>query len=90
MTEAKAKRIAIAVTIGAVILAFVLFCVLVFQFVEIGKGKAKYNELNTEIARYKELKENGENTLEARSSYWWIVSRARELGYVFDGDKILK
>ena len=46
--------------------------------------------LNAEIATYKQLLEEGDKTIEARTSRWWIEQRARELGYIFDGDHIYK
>lgn len=88
MTEEKFKRTVVAVTVGAVLLVAVLVCVMVYQLIAIGVHKNKIASLNAEIERYKLLRDNEEKSIEARSSYWWIVQRARELGYVFDGDKV--
>ena len=88
MTEEKRKRLVVASTIGAVILMVILVFVAVFQLVSIGNQKRQINELNDRIAEYKVLIEDETKVKEARSSYWWIVGRARELGYCFDGDKI--
>ena len=38
------------------------------------------------IAEYDELYASGEDTLQARSKRLWIERRARELGYVYEGD----
>ncbi|MBQ9104153.1 MAG: hypothetical protein IJY57_03600 [Clostridia bacterium] len=62
---------------------------MIFQIISISVEKKKLNELEEQIAIYKELIEDGEDTVEARTSRWWIIERARELGYVFDGDKLL-
>ncbi len=72
------------------LLLVVLLGVLIFQFVSIGVEKSKKAELEKSIAEYKRLIDGGEEELAARSEYWWIVKRARELGYRFDGDKIYK
>lgn len=88
MTEKKAKRVIVASTIGAVLLLFILVSVMVYQLVKISIEKKRYNELVSMCEEYKALNEEGKQTIEARSSYWWIVQRARELGYVFDGDYV--
>ncbi|MBQ9513723.1 MAG: hypothetical protein IJR66_01910 [Clostridia bacterium] len=88
MTEQKAKRVIVASTVGAVLLLFILLSVMVYQIVKIRIEKKRYDELVTICEEYKNLNEEGKKTIEARSSYWWIVQRARELGYVFDGDYI--
>lgn len=90
MNEGKLKRVIIATTVGAVLLLVILIAVMVFQLISIGVHKKKEAELNAQIAIYKELKETSEDALEERSAYWWIVQRARELGYYFDGDKIYR
>ena len=90
MNEGKLKRVIIATTVGAVLLLVILIAVMIFQLISISVQKRKEAELNEQIAIYKELKETNENALEERSTYWWIVQRARELGYYFDGEKIYK
>ena len=88
-TEKKFKNLIVAGTVGAVLLLVILLSVMIFQIISISVEKKKLNELEEQIAIYKELIEDGENTVEARTSRWWIIERARELGYVFDGDKLL-
>lgn len=89
MTEKKFKNLIVAGTVGAVLLLVILLSVMIFQIISISVEKKKLNELEEQIAIYKELIEDGEDTVEARTSRWWIIERARELGYVFDGDKLL-
>ena len=88
MTESKFKRVVVSLTVGAVLLIVILVSVLVYQLVSINKAVAKREELDNAIKEYNILKEDADKQLEAYSSYWWIVQRARELGYSFDGDKL--
>lgn len=88
MKEEKAKRLIVAGTVGAVLLLLILVLVMVYQLISIGVKKQKEAELDAKIAEYKRLIEEEGETEEAVSSYWWIVQRSKELGYVFDGDKI--
>ncbi len=88
MTEEKFKKTVVAVTVGAVLLVIVLVTVMIYQLIAINVADRRLDELNAEIEKYKLLRDDEEKIIEARSSYWWIVQRARELGYVFDGDKI--
>lgn len=89
MTEKKAKNLIVAGTIGAILLIVILLSVMLFQLISISVEKKELAELEEQISIYKELVANGEDTVEARTSRWWIIERARELGYVFDGDKLL-
>lgn len=86
MTEEKRKRLVVAGTVGAVLLVVILMFVMVFQLISLQIRKNAYNELQAEIARYEQLIENGQDTLEARSKKNWIERRARELGYVYPSD----
>ena len=88
MTEAKLKRMIVAITVGAVMLLVCLLSVMVYQLFAISKQKRDLDLINQKIAEYKMLIEDGEDTIEVRSSYQWIVREARELGYIFDGDKL--
>lgn len=89
MTEKKAKNIIIASTIGAVLLVVILLFVMIFQFIAIGVSQREYNQLEARVKEYKELYASASETLEARSDYYWIVQRARELGYTFDGEELV-
>lgn len=86
MNESKIKRLIVAITVGAVLLLAILLCILVYQLISIGIEKNKLDELEEEIAIYKALTKEETKTLEARQKQFWIIRRAYELGYKFDGD----
>lgn len=86
MTESKFKKLVVALTVGAILLLFLLCSFLVYQLVYINSEKRKSEELEAKIKEYTMLIERGEDTIETRSMRWWIERRARELGYTFDGD----
>lgn len=90
MNEDKFKRRVVAFTVGAVLLVVILVSVLVYQLISFSIEKKKNRELDAKIAEYVQLKEDADKELEAYDSYWWIVQRARELGYSFDGEKLYK
>ena len=90
MNEDKFKRKVIAYTVGAVLLVVILVSVLFFQLISIFVSRKKIKELDAKIIEYNQLKEDADKELEAYDSYWWIVQRAREVGYSFDGEKIYK
>lgn len=90
MTESKYKRIIVAITCGAVILLCFLAFIMVTQFIGMAQAKKEKANLEKEIARYDEMIELGEDTLEARQTRWWIERQARKLGYIYDGDEIIK
>jgi hypothetical protein len=84
MTEAKMKRLIVAITVGAVLLITILCSVMVFGIIKISNEKRAIAELEAEIARYNQLIETEKDTYEARSTLYWIQTRAFELGYVLD------
>ena len=86
MTEAKAKRVIVASTVGAVLLLFILISVMVYGIIALNHERQKGRELEQKITEYNRLIKEGEDTLEARSLRAWIEMRARELGYVFESD----
>ncbi len=86
MTEEKAKRLIVASTVGAVVLVVILLMVMVYQLISIGVERNRINELETKIAEYNQLVEEGEETVRVRNLAWWIEREARELGYVFKDD----
>ena len=61
---------------------------MVHQLISANVEKKRIDELDAKIVEYRELIEEGEETIEARSMRWWIEREARELGYYYDGDKI--
>jgi hypothetical protein len=85
MTEAKLKRLIVAITVGAVLLVVILSIVMATGIIEICAEKNDIAELEREIARYEQMLAEGHDTYELRSTRWWIERRARELGYTFDG-----
>ena len=88
MTAERQKRLIVAGVVGAVLLALILVSVMVYQLIAIGVATNRRKELETAITEYKQLVEDGDDLLAERSTYQWIVRRARQLGYVFDGDKL--
>ena len=86
MTEEKAKRLIIAGTVGAVLLAVILLVVMLYQIIFIGVERGRIKELEEKIAEYERLISEGEDTLEVRNLKWWIEREARELGYVYKDD----
>lgn len=86
MTESKRKRIVVACTVGAVLLVVMLAFVMVYQLISMKIMDNKLSELNSAIAYYEQLIEEGTDTYEARSTLNWIKMRAYELGYEFDED----
>ena len=70
------------------LLLVVLLSVMIYQLIAIRIQNDKRAELDAQIAIYKELYAEDKDSLEARKEYWWIVQRARELGYMFDGDEL--
>ena len=86
MEESKFKKLVVAGTVGAVLLAVILLFVMVYQMISIGLKKQQLDEYNAAIAEYDRLIQEGEDTLEARSTKAWIARRARELGYIYKDD----
>lgn len=84
MTEAKLKRLIVAVTVGAVLLLIILLFTMVCLLVSIQSKKNEYDYYQEQIAHYEKLIEEGEETLEARSLRVWIEREARRLGYVYE------
>lgn len=89
MEEGKFKRIVGASTVTAVLLVVVLVAVMVYQLLAISTEKAKQRELDAKIASYYALIEEKGDCLESRSEAWWIIERARELGYKLPDDIVL-
>lgn len=85
MTEDKAKRLIVAITVGSVLLIVILSFVMLYGMIKIRSENKAINELNAEIRRYEQLLSEGQDTLETRSMRWWIERRAMELGYRYDG-----
>ncbi|MBE7087289.1 MAG: hypothetical protein E7369_03210 [Clostridiales bacterium] len=58
--------------------------------IAIGVASSRKAELDRAITEYKQLVEDGDDLLAERTSYQWIVQRARQLGYVFNGDQLIQ
>lgn len=86
MSESDFKKLVISLTVGAVMLLVILLSVMIYQLISISKLKAEEAELEAKITEYQVLIEDTEDTIEARSMRWWIERRAREIGYIYDGD----
>ena len=67
-------------------LLVILLSVMIYQLISISKLKAEEADLEAKITEYQVLIEDTEDTIEARSMRWWIERRAREIGYIYDGD----
>lgn len=81
ISDEKAKRLTVALTIGAVLLLAILLIVMIYQIIAISFEKKKNRELRDAIAEYNRMIDEGEDIYLARSERWWIELRARELGY---------
>ena len=86
MSESDFKKLVISLTVGAVMLLVILLSVMIYQLISISKLKAEEADLEAKITEYQVLIEDTEDTIEARSMRWWIERRAREIGYIYDGD----
>ena len=89
MEKQKLKRVLNATIIGAILLVVVLVFVLVYQLVKIGNEKRDIQELKDKIAYYQTLTEAEKNDLVGMNTKEWIEQRARELGFVLEGDYAL-
>ncbi len=85
MDESKAKRLIIAGTVGAVVLAVILLIVMIYQLIAIGVKNNKIDQINQRIAELDLLIENSENKKEAIKEKNWIIYEAQKLGYYFEG-----
>ena len=89
MSEEKTKRLIVASTVGAVILAFVLVVVMCYQLIAIGVYNNKIAQINAQIAECDRLIELGVNVKEEMAEREWLITEARKLGYIFPGDNEL-
>lgn len=87
MTEGKLKRLIVAITVGAVLLVVILCSVMLFGIIKINKEKRAIAELEKEIARYEQMCAESEDEYALRSTELWIMRRAWELGYKFEGSQ---
>ena len=81
MTEEKTKRVIVATTVGAVLLIVIMLAIMVYQIIAIQVKKNRIEYLESQIAIYNELIEDGGEIVKARSLEEWIVREAHRLGY---------
>lgn len=86
-SDAQFKRRVIAFTVGAVILLAVLLILMCYQLIAIGVENNRKTEYLEAIAELDAALEDGEETIEIMQKKWWIVQRARELGYNYGNDR---
>ena len=86
LSEEKARRLIVAGTVGAVLLAVILLTVMIYQMISMSIYKKRIENYNDQIAYYKQLIEKGESQKETYALRWWIESEARALGLVFPDD----
>jgi len=83
MTEEKAKRLIVAGTVGAVLLAVILLAVMIYQMIAISVYKKQIEVYESNIAKYEQLISQGEQTKEVYALRAWIEKEARRLGLVY-------
>ena len=86
MTEEKSKKLIVASTVGAVLLAVILLAVLIYQLFAMGAEKRKIAYFEERIAECNRMIEEGENIKMARSERDWIIAEARKYGYILSTD----
>lgn len=87
MTEEKLKKIVTASTISAVLLLFILICVLIYQVVALSIANDKKRQLEQEIVSLQQSIDNYENDYDYYLSQSYLEDAAREYGYKYSGDK---
>ena len=87
--ENKSKNRIIAITVGAVVLLFILIVTMIYQMIAVTGRKNEVLKLKADIAELQQTYEQGEETLDARKQRWYIERRARELGYAYADDIVL-
>lgn len=84
MNEQKRNRMAAAITVNVILLIVILVAVVVYQLVSMSLAKNRRARLESELARYEQLIEQGQADLEYLQSEQGIVDILLELGYVFE------
>ena len=90
MTEEKAKRLAVSCTVTAVLLLFILVCVLVYQVAALGGAKNRQKKLEAEKQKLIAEIENINQEIENRSTDWSIEIEARKQGLIDADDERFK
>ncbi len=89
MDEARVKRLIVATTIGAVMLAFILLVVMMYQLIAIGVKNKRIENFKQQIEVLDAKIASGEEDLAVRKERDWIIYEARKLGYYFEDDNQL-
>ncbi len=89
MDESKTKRLIIAGTVGAVVLAVILLSVMIYQLIAIGVKQNRIDYYKQQIEVLDKRIEGNKDDLLAIKEREWIIYEARKLGYYFEGDDIL-
>lgn len=87
MPQEKLKKIIVSSVVTAVLLLFILLCVMVYQMIVIKNTQSKIQELEEQIAVLQTQKAQTEDDIELWLSDWKIEERQRELGWVYAQDK---
>lgn len=90
MPESKQKKIIMAATVTAVLLASILLVVMVYQLISMSVLKAKREKLRKEIAELSARIENLDESIEKYQDLAMLEKLARELGMYYEGDKEYK
>ncbi len=90
MTEEKAKKVIVASTVGAVLLAFVLIFVMIWQMCKINSDKKMIAYYNAKIKECNQMIKDEEDNKIAIMTKGKLIYEARKLGYIFKGDTIIK
>ncbi|MBQ6728054.1 MAG: hypothetical protein IJQ87_03840 [Clostridia bacterium] len=85
-TDELFKKRVIAFTVGAVVLLAVLLILMCYQLIKIGVENSRKTEYITAIAELEAIKNDNSKTIEIMQKKWWIVQRARDLGYEYPDD----
>lgn len=83
MNEQKRNRLAAAITVNVILLIVVLVAVLVYQLAAMSLGKSKRSYLESEIARYEQMKNDAQSDLERLQAEQGILDILFKEGYVF-------
>ncbi len=83
MSEEKAKRLIVASTVGAVLLAVILVMVLVYQLIAMSVYNKRIERYDQAIAEYERLVDEAGEIEEIYKKRLWIESEARKLGLVY-------
>lgn len=87
MENEKKRKLAAAATATCVLLLFILILALIFQWVAMARSRSQINALKKEITELEQQKQEYEDEINKWLSDWKIQERARELGWLYPGDK---